>query len=250
MSSIKTQALVLSSIKWKDSSRIVTLFTSLQGRIKVIAHGAAREKSRFRGKLETLNLLECLIAYRKSRSLQVLTDVLLINDFRHIKSDYSKMAFGFAILEILDNVFQEVEIDDVFFQFILTIMNNLEKTKKQKLIWWYFLLKLASYLGFKPDLEQCAICEKKPSTEATFAMQKGIIYCQNCATEDGLISKLPLTNYLFLNQLQKENYKNIGIREDGREIPSYDYTNLLLNYLNLHLGHELRLKSLSLVQEN
>ena len=73
MSSIKTQALVLNSIKWKDSSRIVTLFTHQQGRIKVIVHGAAREKSRFRGKLETLNLLECLIAYRKSRSLQVLT---------------------------------------------------------------------------------------------------------------------------------------------------------------------------------
>jgi len=250
MSSVKIRALVLNSIKWKDSSRIVTLFTEERGRIKVIVHGVAREKSRFRGKLETLNLVECLISYRKSRSLQVLTEAMLLHDFRLIKNEFIKMAFGFAILETIDSIFQEEETDNIFFQFVLTIFQNMEKSATPELIWWYFLIKIASYLGFKPGMETCSICGNSPKSRATLALQKGVIYCQDCAAGDGLVKILPYKSYIFLKNLQNENYNTIGISKDSVEVPHFDYTNLLLEYLNLHLGHELKLKSLSLIQEN
>ncbi|HHJ52190.1 MAG TPA: hypothetical protein ENJ89_03250, partial [Caldithrix abyssi] len=51
----KSNAIILSAIRWHDSSKIITLYAREWGKIKVIAKGALRRTSPFGGKLETLN---------------------------------------------------------------------------------------------------------------------------------------------------------------------------------------------------
>ena len=55
---IKTEALVIHGMRWSDTSKIIHLFTSEKGYIKLIARGAMKPKSPFRGVLENLNHIE------------------------------------------------------------------------------------------------------------------------------------------------------------------------------------------------
>lgn len=244
---IKTRALIINAIKWKDSSRIVTLFTENRGKIKVIAHGAAREKSPFRGKLETLNLVESILSFRESRSLQVLTELTVLSDFRILKSDFSKMACAFAVIEVIDHVFHEEETDSVFFDFLAVLLGNLEKTGQPKWIWWFFLLKIASYLGFKPDLDACAFCGQKPVQKVYFAIGKGVVYCSECLSGDEPVRVLDTEEYGTLLRIQHSHHKKIGLGITGEETGQCDLTGLLIDYLNTHLGYDLHLKSLDLM---
>lgn len=243
----KTRALVLKSMKWRDSSKIVTLFTETNGRIKVIAHGAARGKSPFRGKIETLNLIEAVISFRDSRSLQILKEISLVEDFRKVKGDFVRTTYAFAMLEIIDQIFEEEDTDNTLFQFIITLIQNIGVSCKSKLIWWFFLLKLASYLGFKPNFESCATCGTRNIGRAYFSFRDGVIYCQNCLVNEGPVRILNPEEWDFLEKLQKKSYKTIGI-ETEMSLPEFDFSCLFLDYLNHHIGYSLTMKSLELLK--
>jgi DNA repair protein RecO (recombination protein O) len=246
---VKSRALILKSIKWRDSSRIVTLFSEKAGKIKVIAHGAAREKSSFRGKIETLNLIEAVLSLSESRSLQILTDVHLMDDFRGIKSDFQRIVYGFSMFEVLDHVFEEGDPDPVFFQFIITLLKNCTESPAPKLIWWYFLLKLASYLGFKPAFDRCAGCGRSDAGSFVFVFRDGGIYCPACQPGPGPIRLLNQQQVSFLKDLQSTNYKKIGM-DTNTGTPAYDFTGFLLDYLNEHIGHPLQIQSLDILKQS
>jgi len=244
---VKTRAIVLKSIKWRDSSRIITLFSETAGKIKVIAHGAAREKSSFRGKIESLNLVEAVLSFSESRSLQILTEASLLDDFSRIKTDFQRMIYGFSILEVLDHVFEEGDPDPVFFQFITVLLHNSTESPSPERIWWYFLLKLASYLGFKPEFESCAACGRSDADTFVFVFRDGGIYCQNCRPGAGPVRLLKQEQVTFLRELQNTKHKRIGL-DDATPAPAHDFTGLLLDYLNDHVGHPLQIQSLDLLK--
>ena len=120
---IKTKALVLSSIRWKESSKIATIYGEQTGKIKIIARGALRSNSFFSGKLESLFLTEVLIDIKSSRSLQVLREIEVIDAFSKLRLDLDKFPFALAIVEVINQIVDQGHPDGVFFNFILEMIN-------------------------------------------------------------------------------------------------------------------------------
>ncbi|RMH74728.1 MAG: DNA repair protein RecO, partial [Calditrichaeota bacterium] len=181
---IKTEALVVHSLRWSESSKIVHLFTAEQGYLKVIAKGALRPKSPFRGVLEPLNHVEVIIAERSTRKLQILTGATLLNAFLHIREDLKKTAIGFAVLEALQQLFSVHEPVEPFFAYIIELLTALEGATEERVqpYLWHFLLHTSETLGFGWSLDTCLRCGKPP---AQFPLQldsrNGGVVCGSCA---------------------------------------------------------------------
>lgn len=244
---IKTKALVLNSIRWKDSSKIVTLFTADHGKIKVIARGALRNKSIFGGNLESLNYAEVIINVKSSRSLQILTDIDIIDSFNNLKMQYDRLPYALTILEIIQQIFEDEFNDEIFFNFIIELLQALSKITKPEIILWYFLLKLSSYLGFKPVLSHCAACKKTDFSDfITLSIENGHIYCRNCQSHTLFSEQLNLHSLAILQKLQ--NYPHKKMAEFTISTNTNDnITRLLIKYLDYHLDKHLTLRSLQLL---
>lgn len=243
---VKEKCIVLSSIRWKDSSKIVTLFSRQNGCIKVIARGALRKNSAFSGTLETLNLIDVVIVEKTTRSLQILTEVDLTNDFRKIKLMPDHFPYAIAILEIINQVFEASHSEPVYFDFLVTIMKELEFSSDPEALFWYFLIKTSSFLGFKHSFSNCHSCGKKLiDSGSSFSLASGISYCPDCSSPD--ISLIALSNFQikFLISLQSYPYKKA--RNLTRDKSSMDFTSLLIRFLNYHLDKHISLNSLSLL---
>ena len=245
MSLIKTKAIVIKSIKWAETSKIVSLYTRECGCIKVIAKGSRRVKSEYSGNLEPVNVIETLIYISAKRELQTLGQVSLVNSFPQLRNDLEKMAYALAILELIQIFIHYHEKEQIFFDFVYQLLQDLREAKNPQLILWYFILKIASYLGFKPEFTSCKICNKKVDQDfILFKINEGTIFCSHCeryASDQQNI--LPRNTVNFLANLQHTHYKKIlGITYPEND--QFKYTEFLLSYLQFHTGQYIHLASL------
>ncbi len=245
---LKSEALVIHSIRWHESSKIVTLYTREEGMVKAIARGALKPKSAFAGRLETLSLVRCVISQKAGRELQILTQADLLNPFLTLKTDLNKFPFAMAILELINKVFESGHKDEIFFEFLVKMLQAMEMSSNPLDVFLYFLLKLVSFLGFKPNFERCAVCGRSDFTQGgRFVFREGALYCTGCATPADVSVPLNAETIEFLRELQKFPHRRI---QEFAKLPpeNWDAISFLLRYLNFHLGREVRLESLRLLR--
>ena len=247
MSPIKTSAIVLKSINWKDSSKIVSLYTREHGRINVIAKGARRSNSQYQGILESVNLIEVTVYISPNRQLQILGQASVEESYPKIRLDFEKTAYTFAILELVDIFFQQTSADIIFFDFMQNLLMEMQIIENPQIVFWYFLLKLSSYLGFRPDFETCYKCSTKiTSEEVLFLIHKGSVICNNCSSGTPKTWRLTYSARTSLRDLQKANHKSLSSLSIELA-PKFPYLDFLLNYLRYHSEEKLELSALKLL---
>ena len=244
MESLKTSAIVIKSINWSDSSRIITLFTREKGRVDVVAKGSRKIKSKFHGLLETMNLVDTVIYFSSKRELQTLGEVSIENSFQSIRSDLTKTGSAFSILELVHLYFHQGAGDQIFFDFLKEILISVNKSDDPEIVLWYFMLKLSSYLGFKPEFKLCRICEKNVQQEVVeFNLAEGSVVCENCNNHSNQESRFPKYTRDYLLLLQNTSYKKVLLINSpkNREFP---YLQFLISYLQHHTEQRLELSSM------
>ncbi|MHB2147923.1 DNA repair protein RecO [Calditrichota bacterium LG25] len=244
---IKSKALVLQSIRWHETSKIVTLYTKELGLIKAIARGVYRKNSVLAGRLETLNLVQVVIAQKETRDLQIITSADLLDPFSELKADLKRLPYALAIMEMIQKVLQAGQKDEIFFDFLEQMIRSVSLARQPLIVFWYFLLKFSSYLGFKPDFSVCFFCHKKNFKQgAFFLLKKGGLVCMACADSSFQNLKLNENDISFLQRLQQYPYRRIHELTTDFGF-SVDFTAMLLQYLNIHVGQRLKLESLNLI---
>ncbi len=244
---VKTKAIVMNSIRWKESSKIVTIFCEDFGKVKFIARGALRKGSSLAGKVETFFLIEVILNIKKSRSLNLIKEIDVLDTFPEIRLNIRKFPFGLSLIEILNQVFDDIQPDQIFFNFVVVMLNAIKTSKSPEVVLIYFLLKISSYLGFKPTLEKCvsgdeSLCNAK----VLLSMSDGRVSCLNCASNPPHPLSLAKEQFFFLKVIQKVNHHQIKNTEQIRS----DYTQIikiLLRYINYHLDKEVRIDSLRML---
>jgi len=244
---VKTKALVINALRWHESSKIVTLYSRELGKIKVIARGALRPKSPFGGMLETMNLIEAVISSKQSRELQILTEAALVNPFSQIRLQLDKLPYALSILELINQTIEERQADEIFFDFSARLLEAAADSENPEIILWYFLLKLSSFLGFKPNISECSFC-KNTSLDGRvyFNPWDGEIICGQCTSNMPAAFSLKQNELAVLQILQKYPYKKIHEFKLPAGI-NKNFTSILLDYLNLHIERNIVLKSLELL---
>ncbi|MGB8658554.1 MAG: DNA repair protein RecO [Candidatus Zixiibacteriota bacterium] len=245
MSITKTEALVVKSIRFGDTSRIATLYTKDYGKIKVIAKGIRRPKSRLAGALQTFSHIQIVFYKKRTAEIYLLSQADTIQSFRPLSRDLNRYVFASAALELLDRLITGEESNPRLFDLTLETLSFMESCGQKALekSFWAYALKLADLLGYKPKLDQCSVCNQPISEEIVwFSPEKGGIVCKKCAVKDQAylrLSRGSVASALKLQSTKTEDVNTYNIPKDSlREI-----SNVVLSLIEYHVGKGKDLKS-------
>lgn len=144
----KTEAIVLRTVEYQESSIIATLFTKKHGKIAVIAKGARKPKSKFSAYLVPGQFLEVVYYMKQTRQVQTLSDTSYARKLDNLRYDLQKMALATVTLELTSQLLHDNEVNDPLFEFLsvmLPWMNEQESVSRT--IFPYIQIRLAQLLG-------------------------------------------------------------------------------------------------------
>jgi DNA repair protein RecO (recombination protein O) len=176
MALYRDQAVVLRTIKLGESDRIVTLATESRGKVRAVAKGVRKTKSRFGGRLEPITHVSLLLY--EGRQLDTVTQAETLDHFRSVREDLGRVGKATAMLEAVDHVVQEREPNSRLYQMLVGALRSLAANDAPLLVPAFFL-KLLAAEGFAPILEVCAACGGDGELVA-FELMEGGALCASC----------------------------------------------------------------------
>ncbi len=175
----KEQGIVLRTHKLGEADKIVTVLTQGSGKVRGVAKGIRRTKSRFGARLEPFTHVS-LMLYRGRGALDTVTQAEIIAAHRAIPEDLAKFAAGETMLEAADKVAEEHERNVRLFLLLLSGLRALDAgTPDPAAVAESYLLKLLSVSGFHPSLTACAVCGAREPR--LFSNSQGGGVCGTCA---------------------------------------------------------------------
>jgi len=148
-----TEAIVLTSKNYSESSKIIHLFSKDFGKFSAIAKGAISPKSKF-GKLLLPKNYLLITFYQKSQNkLQLITNAEIVENFWNLHTDIDRSAYSFAIIETIYKLFEDFYENKRVFDLIIDCYKNLNTLEiNPNVIFIQFLLKLLDFSGYSIDL--------------------------------------------------------------------------------------------------
>ena len=179
---------VLKTQDYRETSRIITLFSVEFGKIALLAKGARRMESKFGAALDLLNHLE--VVFYESKGLKLLKEAHLIRAFTKLKQDYERLDAGMRAAHGLLFSLRDGQRDRRIFRLFEELLTELEDSEADPaLLLMGFKLKLVDLLGFGPELERCAVCrESLRGVRAIWlAPRAGGLVCERCRQEEDIL---------------------------------------------------------------
>src|SRR3989338_1922683 len=121
----QTEAIIIKKTKLGEADRILTLYTPDLGKIKAVAKGVRRPRSKLAGHLELLT--HSLVSLARGRNLDTITGSQTINSFLPIKSDLELAAGALYVTELVNQLTVEHQENRPFFQLLLETMQQLSR---------------------------------------------------------------------------------------------------------------------------
>jgi DNA repair protein RecO (recombination protein O) len=172
----REQGIVLRTHKLGEADRIVTLLTAGRGKVRAVAKGVRRTKSRFGARLEPTSHAALLLY--EGRQLDTITQAESIDHFRHVRADLDRFARASTMLEVVDQLSQEGEANERLYQMLLGGLRTLE-ARDAPLVVPAFFWKVLALEGFRPVIEHCASCGE-PGELVAFDLTEGGTLCRSC----------------------------------------------------------------------
>ncbi len=196
----KTEGIVLKELRFKETSKILTIFTKKHGKIHAMARGAYRPKSKLIANTQPFSYNDYYLF--KGRNFYYINQGDIIDSFYPIRENIHRMMYGSYLLELVDLSILEEEENEKIFLLLAKGLNVLSKLKDdyQKFVLSYEL-KFISFLGYKPSLEECAICGRKRGSSFKFSIDKGGIICPSCLTIEPYCENMDISMYKAMKTL-------------------------------------------------
>jgi DNA repair protein RecO (recombination protein O) len=255
--SYRDDGIVLRTQKLGEADRIVTVLAKRAGRVRAVAKGVRRTKSRFGGRLEPFSHVD--LQLYTGRSLDVITQAETVRAYGEpLSSDYPRYTTGTAMLETAEK-FTPVEKEPAIRQFLLLVggLRALgEGQHDPRLVLDAYLLRSLAVAGYAPALDECAVCgarapdpagvtaEDRPAGQApgtaarvfrAFAIGAGGLVCRSCRAPGAATPSAHTVS--LMSALLRGDWVHADASERRHQI---ECSGLVAAYLQWHLEHSIR----------
>jgi len=231
----RDEAVVIRTQKLGEADRIITLFTREHGRVRAVAKGVRRTKSKFGARLEPGSLVD--IQLYVGKTFDVVTQVESLENFGDaLAADYRKWTIASTILEAAER-FTSNEGEPALQQFLLSIgaLKALAyESHEPSLVLDAYLLRSLSIAGYAPSMTICSNCEA-PGPHKYFSLVGGGSVCIDCRPS---ASATPAPETLqLMSDLLTGNWDGADASDPKNR---REASGLVAAYLQWHLERELR----------
>lgn len=201
----KTQAIVLKRRELGEADSLVTLYTPYLGKIRAVARGARRPKSKLGGHLEPLTCCDAQLA--GSRSLDVITQCQTVESFMALRDDLWRSSCGVYAAELVDRFTPDSHENPAVFELLLGVLRWLCRVRQNDGLLRCFELHLLDSLGYRPQLQQCVACDAVLLPEEnTFSSSGGGMLCPGCRGRESYGMPVSVNALKALRFLQRNEF--------------------------------------------
>jgi DNA repair protein RecO (recombination protein O) len=239
--SYRDTGVVLRVQKLGEADRVVTLLTQRHGKVRAVAKGVRRTRSRWGARLEPFNHVD--VQLYPGRSLDVVTQAQTVDAFGvGIIGDYPRYTAGCAILETADRLVSEEGEPAlrVYLLLVGAIRALAGQERDPSLVLDAFFLRAMTHAGWAPAIEDCARCAE-PGPHPSFNIAAGGTVCPRCRPP-GSVAPSRETFTLLAALL----HGDWTVADAAAPATRRDTSGLVAAYLQWHLERQLR--SLPLVE--
>jgi DNA repair protein RecO (recombination protein O) len=176
MSLYRDRAVVVRTHKLGEADHIVVLLTAEHGKVRAIAKGIRKTKSRFGGRLEPLTHVSLLLY--QGRELDIVSQAETIDPTRPLMEDLDRLTQGLALLEAVDRLTPDREPVPDLYRMLVGALRTLA-TRPSELVVPAFFWKVLASEGLRPELDRCVRCGTDGPLVA-FDLDEGGTLCRTC----------------------------------------------------------------------
>lgn len=234
----RARAVVLGSIDYGESDRILTFYTLEQGKLKGIAKGARRSRKRFVGNLDPLSHINIVYFHSDKSELVRVEDASLIDAFTPLKADIERLSDACYLLELTSEMTREGQVLPAAYHSLVAFLKLLEAGAGQEAL-RFFEIKLLSQAGYLPHLSGCVTCRQTSDEKLYFSSERGGLVCKGCASGlMGLVPVSPGTAGLLTMAMRLEPEKLTRLKPGPAFLDESE--RLLYDFIKFQLGKELK----------
>ena len=208
---VKTRAVVLREIKYRDQSKICLLMTREYGQVSVILKGGRSSKSRIGVLFSPGNIIDTVLYRKSTRDIQLASDASLVISPLSSSPDLERFSVLYRVLDLARHSSGTEEKNLQLFTLLCTTIEQLCNANDsfQPILAW-FLLRLVGVLGFAPSIDRCvfsrdelmAAVDAHGLQELHFVHDPGgFALPGSSATFDAALQTVPVSRYLLIRAL-------------------------------------------------
>ncbi|MES1209832.1 MAG: DNA repair protein RecO [Pseudomonadota bacterium] len=185
MASLLTPAILLRSIDYGESDRVVTLLGRSTGCLGAIARGARKSQHRFGGGLGLCSVGDAALRERGGADLLTLERFDVTTTFPSLGADVERMGHAAYVAELLAKLCAPRQAEPAIFDHALSFLGDLEREGASAMRLRVFELALLESLGYAPALDGCAVCGRADlsqgdAIDVRFVPDRGGVVCLGC----------------------------------------------------------------------
>ena len=170
---------VLRTYKLGESDRIVVLMTEGNGKVRAVAKGVRKTKSKFGARLEPMSHVR--VQLYRGRELDIVTQAESVESLSPMLASLDRASQGIAAIEAVDQLGLEREPNPRLYRMIVGVLRTIA-TSPAPLNVPAFYWKLLAAEGLEPQLDLCVRCgETEPGVQfVAFDLNEGGVLCRQC----------------------------------------------------------------------
>lgn len=176
----RTDGVVLRTYKLGEADRIVVVYTRARGKVRAVAKGVRRTKSRFGARLEPGSIVHA--QFYEGRNLDIVTQVETAQRLALLRTDLGRYGRASVVLETVDHLTEEGESNPALYRLITGVLTELDRAGNPLVIPG-FVAKLLALEGVQPLFDVCANCGSDGPLVA-LALHLGGVVCHDCRQGD------------------------------------------------------------------
>ena len=203
--SFRLEAVVLRHSDWGEADRVLWLFTREQGKLRAVAKGVRKLRSRKAGHLEPLTRAGLLLA--RGRDLPIITQAETVEAYTPLRENLKLWEYACHIVELLDRFTYEEGENRPLYRLLVDTLGRLAADDDAELVVHYYEVRLLDLLGYRPQLFHCARCGKEIQPEDQyFSAELGGVLCPTCGRGVKEARPITMAALKYLRHFQRSSF--------------------------------------------
>ena len=233
----RSEAIVISHKDWGEADRMLWLYTRKLGKVRAIAKGVRKMRSRKAGHLEPFTCSNLMFA--RGRSFLIVTQAETLAPFINLREDLLKVGYAAYVSELLDRFTYEEDDNHLIYQLLKDTLTRIDGEPEPYPAVRYFEIHLLDLLGYKPELTNCVNCDSLIQPEDQFfSISLGGVVCSRCGSRIQDARPISMNTLKYLRHFQRSSYQEAARATLSSEL-NRDLEQFMQRYITYILERDL-----------
>jgi DNA repair protein RecO (recombination protein O) len=239
--SITSEAIVLRHSDWGEADRLLWLYTRHKGKLRAVAKGARKIRSRKAGHLEPFTRVTLLLA--RGRDFFIITQAETVDPHLSLHTDLKRLGYAAYVVELLDRFTYEEDENQGLYRLLADTLGRLNTEKDLMVPVRYFEIRLLDQLGYRLQLFHCLQCNSEiQPVDQYLSFSQGGVLCPKCGVRVPEASPIAVDTLKYLRHYQRSSYSEASRAHLSADV-NYQFEQLMQHYFTYLLERNLNTPS-------